>query len=116
VPQATAQHASAVGTIVEVPVTCPSGGSGCTVTVQLVVVEKVEKRKGAKTSHKTVVVGSSTITVSAGQQIKVHATLNAAGQRLLKQRHALPVTVKVSQGGKLLATGAVTVKAHAKRS
>jgi hypothetical protein len=52
-----------------------------------------------------VVVGSATVTLSAGETRTVRISLNKTGKRLIRKRHKLKVTLRITQ---TLATGKAT--------
>jgi hypothetical protein len=62
---------------------------------KLVAVSAIERKP--KTSKRTVVLGTATVTLAAGQSEIVHVKLNAAGRRLLSSRHELSVKLTVTQ-------------------
>ncbi len=80
-----------------------AAGSTCKVTLKLTITEtfkghrliSVTSRKRIK--KKLVVVGLASVTLAAGQSKTVRITLNGTGQRLLKKRHTLKVTLRVTQ-------------------
>jgi hypothetical protein len=92
------------GTTANVVVSCAgASGTSCAVTLKLTVTEKLRggkllavtaggKHQG-KPKHKTVIVGSATSTVPAGQTHTIAVALNRTGLRLLHLRHKLHVTL-----------------------
>jgi hypothetical protein len=111
------------GTSAGASVSCAgSAGSSCTVTLTLSVVETLSGHKviavsaskhKPKKTKRTVVLGSATVTLTAGQTKTVSVSLNATGRRLLKSRHKLSVKLAASQTGGT--TSAFTVKFTAKK-
>jgi hypothetical protein len=104
--RASVGHAHVHGTTASVPVSC-SGATGatCQVVLRLTVTEKLRGRKlialGARKRmrihRKVLVVGSTTVTLSAGQTRTVKVTLNRAGRKLLAAAHHVTVTLHVLQ-------------------
>ena len=86
-------------------------------TVQLTIVEQLRNgrvtaiaaTKKGKTTERTVVIGSATITLSAGQSKTVKISLNAAGKKLLAQQKKLVVQVQIVSEGHTLKTQAVSI-------
>jgi hypothetical protein len=75
-----------------------TAGTSCKVHVTLTTVEKLRHGHligiaAAKTHSKTVTVASSTITIPAGQTVKVTLKLNATGRKLLKRFGKLPAHI-----------------------
>jgi hypothetical protein len=100
---------SATGTSVATTVSCSgSAGQACTVTAAITVQETTRgsrliavtaKAKHPSLRHTTVTLGSITATIPAGTSRKLTVKLSAAGAKLLKTRHVLPVRFSVSQTG-----------------
>ena len=65
-----------------------------------------------KTKRKTVVLGTATVTLVAGQSKNIKITLNRAGKRLLSAHHMLKVTMKITNrtaaGSKLVTSRTIT--------
>ena len=57
----------------------------------------VSARKHTRIHRKVLVVGSTTVTLSAGQTRTVKVALNRAGRQLLAARHHLKVTLHIVQ-------------------
>lgn len=92
------------GSSATVPVAASSGGASCTVTVQLTATEKVRGSKvlsvsatRRKVKTKVIVLGSTTVTIAAGQTRKVRVSLNAKGRRLLASHHRLRLALNVTR-------------------
>jgi len=113
-------HVSVSGTTASTPITCHGvGGSTCTITVALSVVETLQGSKivgisaatrSAKRRRATVMLGSATAVVSAGQTKTVRIALNGAGRRLLTTRHSLAAKITISSAGHAVTTSAVTFR------
>ena len=111
------------GTAALVSASCPSDSSvNCSVKVVLAVTETLSgnkviavSAKKAKKRTRTVTVGSATATIKPGGQTQIRVSLNGAGKKLLTARHTLSVSLRVTQGGKSLATKKVTFKAPKKK-
>jgi hypothetical protein len=105
--KATVGRARIVGSTAKVRVSCagPSGAT-CALTLELTVTEKFKGHRltavtarshRPKTTGRTVVVGAATALLQAGQTQTVQIALNRTGQRLLKSRHRLKATLRVTQ-------------------
>ena len=104
--------------VLSVPLRCAATSGSCApVTVQLTIVEQLRNgrvtaiaaTKKGKTTKQTVVIGSATITLSAGQSKTVKISLNAAGKKLLAQQKKLVVQVQIVSEGHTLKTQAVSI-------
>ena len=99
---------------VTVPLKCAAGGASCTVTVRLTTTQTVTGRHGKKISR-TVVLGTKTTTLAAGQSRKVAVTLNGKGKVLLARNNRLKTKVSVvsmtAAGTKKTVTKQVTLTA-----
>jgi hypothetical protein len=101
--KASVKHAKVSGTTVSVPITC-TGDTSCTVSLKLTVTETlrghrviaVSARK-AKVTHKTLVLGTKSVTIRAGRTQTVHISLNRTGGKLLAARHKLTAKLTVTQ-------------------
>jgi len=81
---------------IEIPASCTAGV--CTYATDIFVAVPVSgKASVAKARTKLVLVGARTVTLTAGEHQTVKLTLNAAGKRLLRSRHKLAVTLRVTQ-------------------
>jgi hypothetical protein len=99
-------HAKVNGTTVSVKLSCTGGP--CQVTLTLTA-------RGRH--HNQVGVGSTSVTLAAGQSEVVRVTLNGAGRHLLATRHVLKATLRAIQsldGGhtSTISTQAVIIKIH----
>jgi hypothetical protein len=118
--------AKVTGTAVGVPVTC-SGGTSCTLSLALSITEELKggqitafeargpKAAKTKTIRKTVTVGHTAATVAANGKRTVQLTLNAAGKRLLTQRHTLAVKLTVAVKNRVLTSRVLHFKVPRKR-
>jgi hypothetical protein len=102
----TVGHAKVNGTTVAVRVTC--SGAPCKLTLKLTA-------RGQH--HRQVGVGSTSVTLKAGQTMVVRIHLNQAGRHLLATRHVLKPTLRAIQsldGGhvKTISTQTVIIKIH----
>jgi hypothetical protein len=99
--------------------TCTGVGS-CQITLALVVTETfkggklfaVSANAKSKVTKRTISVGTTSITLDAGQSEAATVDLNGTGQRLLKSRHRLRVKLTVISGTSVLSSETVTFKAH----
>jgi len=112
-------HAQVSGHTASVMVTCVgASGSTCSITVVLWVTEKLKGGKvvavgtaaSTKSTTKVVVLGSVTVTLSAGQSRSVQVSLNGAGKLLLAARHSLTVRLSVGQQGRTLSSSNLSFK------
>ena len=93
----------ATATMADLIVTCKgTRGQRCTVTLKLTTREKTTAGKlvsasAAKTTERTVAVGTRTVTLAAGIGETIHVKLNAAGLRALARLNKLPVALRVTQ-------------------
>jgi hypothetical protein len=91
------------GTTASVPVSC-SGAASCTVRLSLTVTETIKNGKviavaarRMKTTTRHITLASARVTIHAGHRLTVALRLNAAGRRLLGQRHRLASSLSVGQ-------------------
>ena len=119
--RASVGHAKVKGTTVSVPISC-KGGTSCRVSLKLTVTETRRGHKviavsarRAKVTHKTIVLGTASATISAGRTAKVKIGLNRTGRHLLAARHRLTakltVTQRVNGRNRTISTKKVTFKA-----
>ena len=106
------------GTTVSVQVSCSDSGS-CNVKLVLTVVETLEHGKltaitasAKQTAKKTIVVGSGSVTITAGGSQRIQLTLNATGKRLLSKHNPLKAKLSVSHAGRTITS--TTVKFSSK--
>jgi hypothetical protein len=99
-------HTHVSGTTASIPVSCNGAtGATCQVVLRLTVTEKfsgrklvaVSARKHVRIHRKVLAVGSTTVTLSAGQTRTVKVALNRAGRKLLAAAKHLRVTLHVVQ-------------------
>jgi hypothetical protein len=98
-----------------------SSGASCTIAVSVGVRETLKggkviavsaKAKGKpKIRNRTITIGSTTVTLSAGQSRTVVVVLNGAGERLLARDHAVAAKLTAREGSAVLDTQTVTFKA-----
>jgi hypothetical protein len=120
--KASVGHAKVSGTTVSVPITC-KGSTSCRVSLKLTVTETfrghklvaVSARK-TKVTHKTVVLGTASATITAGRTQTVRISLNRTGRKLLAARHKLTAKLTVRQRvngrSRTVSTQKVTFKAR----
>jgi hypothetical protein len=103
---------------VSVPLHCSATSGSCPpVTLQLVVVEQLRNgrviavgaRHKSKTKKRTVVIGSSTVTLSAGQSQTVKVSLNSAGKKLAAQHKKITALLQITSQGQTLKSQNVTI-------
>ncbi len=102
--KASLSHVKVSGKTASVHISCiGAAGSTCKVTVKLTVTETFKGRKlisvtsRRRVKKKLVVVGTASVTLTAGHTKTVRITLNSTGKRLLAKRHSLKVTLRVAQ-------------------
>ena len=111
------------GTKVSVPVTCTgNAGASCGLTLALtdtatvrggkVIAVSAADAHGARAKHRTVVLGTATLTLSAGQSKTVPLALNRTGKRLLVTYRTLTADLVLSESGKPVSTATVTFAAR----
>jgi hypothetical protein len=79
------------------------------VTASLTSTETVQGNKvlgvsAAVKHHRTVGVGTRTVTIAAGKTATITVTLNATGRRLLARFHRLPVRLRIAVAGRSRST------------
>ena len=103
--RATASKPTVSGTGVKVRVSCSGPVSAtCRVTLDLTVTETfhghrlvaVRAAGTARTTHRRLVVGSTSVVLLAGHAKVLRIVLNRAGKRLLSKRHGLKATLRVT--------------------
>jgi hypothetical protein len=106
-------------------VTCAgASGTTCTITLSLTVTEArrggkliaITASKRPRTTKRTISLGTTTITLNAGQTETAHITLNATGQKLLKSHHDLAVRLLVTSANLARTTQIVTFKEAAQKT
>jgi PKD domain-containing protein len=107
------------GRAVNVVVACAgASGATCSVTLKLIVVETIKGGKviavSSRAKKRTVVLGSASVTLTAGHSASVHVVLNRAGKVLLAKRHVLRVKLAALQGGRTIATWRVVFRSKRK--
>jgi hypothetical protein len=112
------------GTTVGVPVSCPKiARSACKLTLKATVTEKLTGGKVVavaasakpRTTTRTLVAGSTTVTVAPGKSKTAALMLNGVAKQLLKKRHTLPALLTFTQGTTKLASQHVSFKATEKK-
>jgi hypothetical protein len=105
---------STSGTTASVPVKC-TGTVSCSVKLTLTVTQtsrhgsRIAAEVARKSSRKTLVLASKSITVPAGKTLAVKLSLNGTGKKLLKKQ-SLKVQLKVVVSGKTVTTMTLTFK------
>jgi hypothetical protein len=99
---------------VTVSVSCKdSSGATCDVNASLTAEETrdggrvIAVSSKAKVTHRTVTLGTKTVTIDAGQSQTVTVSLNATGIKLLKSHHKLRVKLSMTSGGSPVASQTV---------
>jgi hypothetical protein len=116
-PQAHASAAKAKvsGSNATVRVSCTGQpGTTCRLTLRMTVTERfvghrlVAVTTRAHTRVKVLVIGTASVTLSAGQAKTVRIALNSAGKRLLAARHTLKVRLRITQASTPAAAATVS--------
>jgi hypothetical protein len=109
-------------TAASVPVSCNGAtGATCKVTLTLTITETINggkviavtaaKKASPKSKKKVVVLGTTTVTLTAGQSKTVRITLNGTGKQLLAKHHSLKVKLAITGSGKTVSGRTVTFTA-----
>ena len=111
-PPPVKPHASQVGTVhanngeVRFTIACKgTAGTACEIEATLTTIEKLRRgklvalsaRRHPRTRSEAVTVGSTSLTIPAGQRVTISIPLNATGKSLLARFGALPVHLSVVQ-------------------
>jgi hypothetical protein len=115
--QASAHGAGATHTGATVLISCGAGAGTCVEVVQLQVAETLRGGKlvsvaaghGPRTKHRTVVIGSVSVTLAPGQSRTVTVTLDSTGRSLLSRYHRLAVELTVKQGMRTVTSAKLTL-------
>jgi subtilase family serine protease len=133
-PKVTATEPKAGQTDVAVGLSCPSGGTACTVTGSLTAATALKSLRSARSRQhltradraklartraaraklartRTVTLASAHLTVAAGRQATLKLSLDAAGKLMLKRAKKLTLTLHLTSDGKTLATHAIAFTA-----
>jgi PKD repeat protein len=103
--------------VVLVPLRCTATAGSCSqVTVRMTILEQLHKGRvvaltagRGSTTKTTVLIGSATITLGAGQTKTLEVSLNPAGRKLLAQHKKLPAEVTIASSGHTLKTQIVSI-------
>jgi hypothetical protein len=93
-----------------------ASGSDCRATLTLTTTETVKvnvghgRSKKTRKVKKTIAIGSSTTTITAGGVKTVSVALNSAGKRLLASQHTIHASVTTRSAGHLVSTRKITVR------
>jgi hypothetical protein len=106
-----------------VKVSCAgAAGASCKVKLTLTVVETLKGGKltavaasAKKTTKKTVIVGSVTVTIAAGKGETIMVKLNGTGKKLLAKHNPLKTKLTITQAGKTITGATITFKNKKKR-
>ena len=119
---ATVKRTTTSGANARILVSCTGGaGATCSLALRLTVNETIKRGKviavTARTmlKKKTVMLGTTTVKLKAGQSELVKVSLNAAGRRLLSQRHTLKVKLAIAQSAKTISSTTITFKVQPKK-
>jgi lipopolysaccharide export system protein LptA len=105
--------------IVSIPLRCAAPSANCaSATAQLTIVEQLRKgrvtalaaAKKGKTTKRTVVIGSATVTLGAGQAETLKFSLNAAGKKLLAQHRELAAQVQITSESQTIKTQVIHLR------
>ena len=123
IPPVTLNSAKTNGTRATVKLGCSGPvGYACNAKLSLTVVETLKRgkviavaaarrgTKAPKTSKKTVVIGTTTVTVTTGHTKTITISLNRAGKRLLASRHKLSAKLSLAESTNTITSRTVTFK------
>jgi hypothetical protein len=122
-PSAAQGAAAAKGSAASVSLSCSAGSGACTVQLLLTVSETLRGHTlvalsasgHPRVTHKTVVVGHASVTLTSGQSRSVTVSLNGTGKVLLRSRGKLLVKLTVTQGTRVLKTAKLTLHPPARK-
>ena len=114
---------AAKGSAASVSISCGGASGACTVHVTLTISETLRGHSlvalsasgHPRVTHKTVVVGHASVTLTPGQSRSVTVSLNGTGRALLSRRGRLLVKLTVTQGARVLKTAKLTLHPPAKK-
>jgi hypothetical protein len=103
------------GKSVSAKIRCSGGAGSCPDTVGLATYETLRGSNviavaAAKTRDETKLVAAKVVSITSGTKATVTLTLDAAGRKLLRKFHKLPMLLLVVQGGKTVGARRVTLK------
>lgn len=103
--------ASVSGTTVIVPVSCSSSGP-CAVTLALSATEMIGHTRLAAFAARSrrIIIARASVHIAAGGHARVRLRLNAKGRALLKHHSPLHALLRLSAGGKTVATQHITIR------
>jgi hypothetical protein len=102
--------ASSTGEGATTTVTCPAGGASCPIVVGLSVEEAGGAVIASKAKRHKIAIGTTKLTLKAGQKRAVAVSLNRAGKQLLAKHRHFTALLTVSSGGVKIKTQKVKIK------
>jgi hypothetical protein len=102
--------ASSTGEGATTTVTCPSGGASCPIVATLSVEEAGGAVLARKAKRRKLAIGTTKLTLKAGQKRAVSVSLNHAGKQLLSKHKRFTALLTVSSGGVTIKTQKVKIK------
>ena len=102
--------ASSTGEGATTTVTCPSGGASCPILAALSVEEAGGAVLARKAKRRKLAIGTTKLTLKAGQKRAVSVSLNHAGKQLLSKHKRFTALLTVSSGGVTIKTQKVKIK------
>ena len=102
--------ASSTGEGATTTVTCPSGGASCPIVAALSVEEAGGAVIARKLKRRKLAIGTTKLTLKAGQKRAVSVSLNRAGKQLLSKHKRFTALLTVSSGGVTIKTQKVKIK------
>ena len=102
--------ASSTGEGATTTVTCPSGGASCPIVAALSVEEAGGAVVARKAKRRKLAIGTTKLTLKAGQKRAVSVSLNRAGKQLLSKHKHFTALLTISSGGVTIKTQKVKIK------
>ena len=91
-------------------VTCPAGGASCPIVATLSVEEAGGAVLARKAKRRKLAIGTTKLTLKAGQKRAVTVSLNRAGKQLLSKHKRFTALLTISSGGVTIKTQKVKIK------
>jgi hypothetical protein len=106
----TVGSATSTGEGAKTTVSCPAGAASCPIVVGLYVEESGGAITARKAKRRRITIGSTKLTLKAGQKRAVTVSLNRAGKRLLAKHRNFTALLKVTSGATTIKTQKVKIR------